>query len=94
MLLSRPFFQGLIPGRAIPESNSTAELLVAVSVSDLEAVDSMIQKPIGSVGSENRETTHNGWMCYRAFLDLAGRTWRVLTMGKSGNLDEMKEEVC
>ena len=94
MLLSGPVFQWFVPGKAISDSNSTDEVVVAVSVPDLLAVDSMIQKPIGSVGSENSESTDYGWMYYRSFLALAGHIWRVLTMGKSGKPDEMKEEVC
>ena len=91
MLLSRPFFEGFIPGRAISDTANASEVLVAVSAPDRDAVDTMIANAVEAGGSEYREASDYGWMYGRAFLDLDGHVWEVIAMDESLLPDEMKE---
>lgn len=92
MLLSRPLFEEFIPGKAIPDTSAAAEMLVAVSAPDREAVDTMIANAVKAGGSEYREASDFGWAYYRAFQDLDGHIWEAITMDESKLPDEMKGE--
>ena len=83
MLLSRPFFEGFIPGRTISDTSTATEVLVAVSAPDREAVDAMIANVISSGGREYREAVDYDWMYYRSFLDPDGHIWEVIAMDES-----------
>lgn len=90
MLLTRPSFEDFIPGKSLADANSTAEMLVAISAPDREAVDTMIRDAVSAGGSEYREAADHGWMYYRAFLDLDGHIWEVLAIDESMMPEEMK----
>ena len=80
MLLTRSSFEDFIPGKDIADASRTAETLVAVSVPSREAVDTMIQNAVAGGGSEYREAADHGWVYYRAFQDLDGHIWEVVTL--------------
>ena len=92
MLLSRSYFEGFIPGKAIVDSNVSAEVLIALSLADRSAVDAMIEKAIAAGGSEYREATDAAWVYYRAFQDLDGHVWEVMAVNEDEMSGEKKEE--
>ena len=91
MLLPHRYFEDFIPGKTIADATTTAEALVAVSVGDREAVDTMIRNAVDAGGSEYREAADHGWMYYRSFQDPDGHIWEALAIDESLLPDEFKE---
>ena len=91
MLLTRPSFEEFIPGKRIADTNEVAEMLVAVSAPDKKAVGAMIREAIAAGGSEYREASDHGWIYFRAFQDLDGHIWEVITTDESMLPEQMKE---
>ncbi len=91
MLLTRPFFEGFIPGREVPDE-TTSEVLVAVSVQSRSAVDKMIEQAEAAGGSEYREAQDHGWMYSRAFTDVDGHVWEVMHSDESQMPEDMQAE--
>ena len=90
MLLTRPFFEGFIPGREIAGDGQT-EVLVAVSCESRSDVDEMIEQAEAAGGHEYREAQDHGWMYARAFTDLDGHVWEVMYADESQLPEEMQE---
>ena len=91
MLLTRPSFEGFMPGKSIADTRATAEMLVAVSAPNREAVDTMIAEAIAAGGSEYREAADHGWVYYRSFQDLDGHIWEALAIDESLLPEEIGE---
>ena len=83
MLLTCAAFEEFIPGKTIADATATAEVLVAVSAPDREAVDTMVRGAVAGGGSEYREAADHGWMYFRAFQDLDGHIWEVLAIDET-----------
>ena len=92
MLLSRPFFEGFIPGRAISDTSEFTEVLLAVSAPDREAVDATIARAEEAGGREFREVSDYGWMYCRCFQDPDGHIWEMIAMDESQMPGDMSEE--
>ena len=80
MLLPRPSFQEYIPGKSISDTQSAAEVIVNISAPDRRGVDEMIERAVNAGGAEYREAADFGSMYFRAFQDLDGHIWEVLTL--------------
>ncbi|MDE2842485.1 MAG: glyoxalase/bleomycin resistance/extradiol dioxygenase family protein [Chloroflexota bacterium] len=91
MLLTRPCFEGFIPGKSIADASKTAEMLVAISAPDRDTVDAMIRDAVAAGGSEYREAQDHGWMYFRAFQDLDGHIWEVLATDESMLQEQMQQ---
>lgn len=89
MLLTRPFFEGFIPGREITGDGQT-EVLVAISCENRSAVDEIIEQAEAAGGQEYREAQDHGWMYSRAFTDLDGHVWEVTHSDESQLPEEMQ----
>ena len=91
MLLTRPSFEDFIPGKSIADTSTTAEMLVAISAPDRDAVDAMIRDAVAGGGSDYREPQDYGWMYFRAFQDLDGHIWEVLATDESMLQEKMQQ---
>ena len=80
MLMAHPFFQGFIPGRVTSNTRTSAEVIVNTSAPNRKAVDEMIDRAVAAAGAEFREAADFGTMYFRAFQDLDGHIWEVLTL--------------
>lgn len=89
MLLTRPFFQGFVPGREIAGDGRT-EALVAISCESRSAVDEMIGQVEAAGGHEYRAAQDHGWMYARAFTDLDGHIWEVMHSDENGLSGKMQ----
>lgn len=80
-----------MPGRSIADTRPTAEMLVAVSTPDQEAVDTMVATAIAAGGRGYRESAGHGWAYYAAFQELDGHIREALAFDESLLSEEMPE---
>lgn len=81
MLLVRPFFQTFTQ-RALCDTATHTEALLALSSADREGVDGMVEKALAVGGAETGLPTNDlGFMYQRSFYDPDGHHWEVLWMG-------------
>ncbi|MFC9683874.1 VOC family protein [Streptomyces sp. NPDC056948] len=66
--------------KAIADSRSTSEVLIALSAESREKVDELVGKAVAAGGSVSGETQDHGFMYGRAFDDLDGHTFEVVWM--------------
>ncbi len=92
MLLVEKFFRGFIPGKDVPDTSKTSEVLMALTAESRKEVDEMIAKVVAAGGKEYREPSDHGWMYGRAFQDLDGHIWEVFHMDESKMPEEMKNK--
>lgn len=82
MLVTKPFFKTFIK-KEIADSSKTTEVINAVSVDTKEKVDEMVEKALKAGGKTYKDPDDYGWMYSRAFQDLDGHLWEVLSMDLS-----------
>lgn len=72
---NRPVFNG-----------STSQVLLAIEVSDRQAVDRMVKLALENGATRYREKADHGWMYYDSFADPDGHQWEVMcTQNQSDN---------
>lgn len=69
--------------KEIADSSKTTEVINAVSVDTKEKVDEMVEKALKAGGKTYKDPDDYGWMYSRAFQDLDGHLWEVLSMDLS-----------
>jgi hypothetical protein len=79
MLLREPFFQTFTK-RAICDTGSQTEALLALSCDSREAVDSTVKTAIQAGGKHAMDPQDHGFMYGWSFYDLDGHHWEVLWM--------------
>lgn len=83
MLLVEPFFKSFTK-KDICDTSTSNESIIALSSDSRNQVDEMVDKAIAAGGTQPNETTDQGWMYSRAFLDLDGHMWEPVYMDMSG----------
>lgn len=63
--------------RTLADAKETCQVLLALSCTSREEVDSIMTKVVEAGGKEHRETQDHGWMYSRAFEDLDGNIWEL-----------------
>ena len=91
-LMAHSFFQNFIPGKAISDARTAAEVIVDISAPDRVAVDKMIERAVLAGGKEYREPADFDTMYFRAFQDLDGHMWEVLTLEERPKPGEAQTE--
>jgi hypothetical protein len=79
MLLATPFFQTFTK-KAICDTSSHTEALLALSCSSRAEVDEMVAKAIEAGGKHAMPSTDHGFMYGWSFYDLDEHHWEVLWM--------------
>lgn len=79
MLLKREFFQGFTD-KAICDTATHLETLLALSADSRAEVDAMLGKAIGAGGREAGSPRDYGFMYQRSFTDLDGHTFEIAYM--------------
>ena len=82
MLLTEPFFKTFLV-KPQADAHQVTAVLVAMSVKDRAAVDTMVDRAVAEGGKEPRPAQDHGWMYIRCFEDLDGHTWEVTSMDAS-----------
>lgn len=88
MLLTKPFFQGFIPGKEISDTATAKEVLVCVSSDSKDDVNSLADKAIAAGGKQFREPEDHGFMFSRSFEDLDGHVWEIVWMDPAAVMPE------
>ena len=79
MLLSRPFFSTFTT-KAVADSATTTEAILAVSADSREEVDTLVDTALELGAQPTKEPQDEGFMYGRSFYDLDGHHWEVLWM--------------
>lgn len=79
MLLVEPFFTSF-SHKGIPDTQQTAQVLVALSADSRDEVDDLADRALSNGGSASGETQDHGTMYSRAFQDPDGHIWEVMWM--------------
>lgn len=82
MLLKREFFQGFTD-RALCDTRTHVEVLVALDRDDRAQVDATVEKAIAAGGREAGPTRDYGFMYQRSFVDPDGHTFEVFHMNEA-----------
>ena len=82
MLLVNPFFQGFTP-KAICDTATHIETLLALSAESRAEVDAVMEKALAAGGKEPTPARDHGFMFQRTFEDLDGHTWELFYMDES-----------
>ena len=82
MLLQQDYFKTFTK-KAITDTSSQTEMLLALSRDSKEDVDDLVDRAITAGGKEPREAQDQGFMYGRAFEDPDGHTWEVFYMDPS-----------
>lgn len=82
MLLVHPFFKTFI-NKGISDAKENSEVILALTLSSKEDVDSMMKKVIDAGGKEFRDPEYAEWMYGRSFEDLDGHVWELFYMDSS-----------
>jgi len=88
MLLVEEFYK-TFTNKQICNTDTTSEVLIAVSVEMREEVDEMMVKVVKAGGSEYMKRQDYGWMYQRVFLDIDGHHWEVFFMDESQIPDQV-----
>jgi uncharacterized protein len=83
ILLVEKSFKGFIPGKDIPDTSKSTEVLMGITAESREEVDEMIDQVVAAGGKEFRVAQDHGWMYGRAFHDLDGHIWEVFFIDES-----------
>lgn len=79
MLLAEPFFQ-TFTRKAIGNTATHTECLIALSCTSRAGVDEMVNKAIAAGGKHAMDPMDHGFMYGWSFYDLDGHHWEVLWM--------------
>lgn len=82
MLLRRDYFQGFT-GKAICDTATHVEVLLALGTDSREAVDDMMRKALAAGGSEAGSPRDYGFMYQRSFADPDGHTFEIFYMNEA-----------
>jgi predicted lactoylglutathione lyase len=82
MLLVESFFN-TFHKKALTDTQSQTEVLIALSADSKQDVDAMADKAIALGGRETRGADDQGFMYQRTFQDLDGHHWEVAWMDMS-----------
>ena len=82
MLLVHPFFQGFTT-KAICNTATHIEALLALSSESRADVDAVMEKALAAGGKEPSPARDLGFMYQRTFDDLDGHTWEVFHMDEA-----------
>ena len=82
MLLVHPFFQGFT-SKAICNTATHIEALLALSAEDRDGVDTLMDKVLAAGGKEPSPARDLGFMYQRTFEDLDGHTWEIFYMDEA-----------
>ena len=80
MLLARPFFQ-TFTRRAICETATQTETLLAIALADRAAVDAMVHAAVAAGGAHAMPPMEHDFRYGWSFYDLDGHHWEVMAMG-------------
>ncbi|HZM33585.1 MAG TPA: VOC family protein [Burkholderiales bacterium] len=80
MLLTEPFFQTFLTGRAIADAKKSTEVLIALSCSSDEEVKDFVAKASKAGGRPFRDPRDHGFMYEHAFEDPDGHVWELFHM--------------
>ena len=83
MLLTHEKYAQFTP-KGIPDSHSTAQMLLALSCDDRAGVDKITEAAIGAGGREAHDPEDLGFMYSRAFEDPDGHGWGPFHMDMTG----------
>jgi len=79
MLLVEPFFRGFTD-RAVCDTATSIEAIIALDLDGREAVDAMLQKALAAGGREPRPAQDLGFMYQRSVEDPDGHLWEYFHM--------------
>ena len=79
MLLVEPYFRTFIE-KDIADARKTAEVILALSAENREAVDALVDKALAAGATEPRPAKDYGFMYQRSYQDLDGHLWEVFHM--------------
>ncbi|WP_079909512.1 VOC family protein [Paenibacillus sp. 32352] len=79
MLLVEEFFQTFM-SKEIANTAKSSEVIMALSASSRENVDSIVDKALALGGSVSQEPVDHGFMYTRSFQDPDGHLWEVIYM--------------
>ena len=82
ILLVHPFFQGFTT-KAICNTATHIEALLALSMESRADVDAVMEKALAAGGKEPSPARDLGFMLQRTFEDLDGHTWEVFHMDEA-----------
>lgn len=82
MLLVHDFFKGFTD-RAICDTSTHIEALLALSADSREQVDALLGKALAAGGRETRDPTDYGFMYQRSFADPDGHTFEIFHMNEA-----------
>ncbi|MFA9186889.1 VOC family protein [Flavobacterium sp. FBOR7N2.3] len=82
MLLVEEFYS-TFTNKQICNTDTTSEVLIAISVETREQVDEIITKAVKAGETEYMETKDYGWMYQRTFLDIDGHHWEIFFADES-----------
>lgn len=79
MLLVEPYFRSFIE-KEVADARKTAEVILALSTDNREAVDALVGKALAAGATEPRPAKDYGFMYQRSYQDLDGHLWEVFHM--------------
>ena len=79
MLLTHAKFEKFVT-KPIPDARATTGVLIALSLPNPEAVDTLVTKALDAGGKEPRPKQDHGFMVQRTFEDPDGHTWEPFYM--------------
>ena len=79
MLLVEPYFRTFIE-KDVADAHKTAEVILALSAENREAVDALVGKALAAGATEPRRAQDYGFMYQRSYQDLDGHLWEVFHM--------------
>lgn len=91
MIVSEQIFVMLLTGerfrdfttKEICDTETFAEMIIAIDVESREAVNDIADKAMAAGGLEPRPTQDYGWMYLRSFQDPDGHLWEVFYMDEN-----------
>lgn len=79
MLLVTPFFS-TFTSKAIADTSTTAEVILAISADSREEVDQLTAKAFAAGAGEYNDPRDMGFMYSTSFQDLDGHLWEIVWM--------------
>ncbi|MCK8676835.1 MULTISPECIES: VOC family protein [Streptomyces] len=79
MVLAKPRYADFT-SKAIADSTTTSEVLLALNAESREKVDELVEKAVAAGGKETRDPQDHGFMYGRSFDDPDGHTFEVFWM--------------
>ncbi|MFD0586585.1 VOC family protein [Paenibacillus sp. GCM10027627] len=82
MLLKEEYFKTFTK-KAIADTSSTTEVLIAISAESREEVDGIVSRAVSAGGKLISDPVDHGFMYQHSFEDLDGHTWEIAYMDPS-----------